>query len=138
MQVAAEVELQVRRPPIIFDNSTRAVITIEGMAVKLECYAGGYPASNISWRRDNNIVLPDGHAIHQGNILHINPVHKDHHGIYYCVAENGVGRGARRSIDVEVQFAPVVHATRKRVGQALQFDMDLECKVGILYESLNL
>lgn len=59
----------------------------------------------------------------------ISYVNKEHRGTYYCVAENGVGRGARRNIAVEVQFAPVVNATRKRVGQALQFDMDLECKV---------
>ena len=59
----------------------------------------------------------------------ITSVNKDHRGTYYCVAENGVGRGARRNIAIEVQFTPVVDATRKRVGQALQFDMDLECKV---------
>lgn len=129
--MTAEVELEVRRPPIIFDNSTRAVVTIEGLSVMLACYAGGHPAPTISWRRENNMILPNGHAVYRGNKLHIDSVHKDHHGIYYCVAENGVGRGQRRNIDVEVQFAPIVNATRKRVGQALQQDMDLECKVSI-------
>ncbi|KAK7575724.1 hypothetical protein V9T40_012010 [Parthenolecanium corni] len=127
--VTAEVELEVRRPPIIFDNSTRAVVTIEGLSVTLACYAGGHPSPIISWRRENNMILSNGHAVYRGNKLHIDSVHKDHHGIYYCVAENGVGRGQRRNIDVEVQFAPIVNATRKRVGQALQQDMDLECKV---------
>lgn len=104
-------------------------MTTEGSSVKLECYAGGHPAPTISWRRDNNVILPTGSSVYRGSVLHIPFVNKDHHGIYYCVAENGVGRGMRRNIDVEVQFAPIVNATRKRVGQALQYDMDLECKV---------
>lgn len=45
------------------------------------------------------------------------------------MAENGVGRGARRNINLEVEFAPVITAPRPRLGQALQYDMDLECHV---------
>ncbi|XP_065204909.1 lachesin-like [Planococcus citri] len=128
-KITAEVELQVRRPPIIFDNSTRSLVVVESQNVTLECYAGGFPPPTISWRRDNNQILPTGGSVYRGNILPIGSVNKDHRGTYYCVAENGVGRGARRNIFIEVQFTPVVTATRKRVGQALQFDMDLECKI---------
>jgi len=45
------------------------------------------------------------------------------------VAENSVGRGARRNIAVEVEFSPVISVPRPRVGQALQYDMDVECHV---------
>lgn len=128
-KVMAEVELQLRQPPIIFDNSTRSLIVTETQSVTLECYAGGHPQPTISWRRDHNAVLPTGGSIYRGNKLPIKSVSKDHRGTYYCVADNGVGRGARRNIAVEVQFAPVVTAARKRVGQAMQYDMDLECKV---------
>lgn len=54
---------------------------------------------------------------------------KEDRGTYYCIAENGVGRGDRRNINLEVEFAPVVSAPRPRLGQALQYDMDLECHV---------
>lgn len=54
---------------------------------------------------------------------------KEDRGTYYCVAENSVGRGARRNIAVEVEFAPVISVPRPRVGQALQYDMDLQCHV---------
>lgn len=128
-KISAEVELQVRRPPIISDNSTRSVVVSEGESVKLDCYAGGYPLPRISWRRENNAILPTGGSIFRGNILKIPSVSKKDRGTYYCVAENGVGRGARRNIAVEVEFAPVITVPRPRLGQALQYDMDLECHV---------
>ncbi|XP_056638074.1 lachesin [Diorhabda carinulata] len=128
-RVTAEVELQVRRPPFISDNSTRSIVVSEGEAVEMECYAGGYPTPRISWRRENNAILPTGGSIYRGNILKIRSIRKEDRGTYYCVAENGVGRGTKRNIAVEVEFAPVVVVPRPRLGQALQFDMDLECHV---------
>ena len=61
--------------------------------------------------------------------MKIPSVRKEDRGTYYCVAENGVGRGARRNINVEVEFSPVISAPRPRLGQALQYDMDLDCHV---------
>ncbi|XP_033325201.2 septate junction protein lachesin isoform X2 [Megalopta genalis] len=127
--VTANVELQVRRPPVISDNSTRAVVVSEGQPVQLDCYAGGFPSPRISWRRENNAILPTGGSIYRGNTLKIPSIRKEDRGTYYCVAENGVGRGIGRNINVEVEFAPVITAPRPRLGQALQYDMDLECHV---------
>jgi len=83
----------------------------------------------VSWRRENYAVLPTGGSQYRGNILQIPSVTKDDRGTYYCVAENGVGKGKRRNIAVEVEFAPVITVPRPRLGQALQYDMDLECHV---------
>ncbi|XP_049838500.1 lachesin [Schistocerca gregaria] len=128
-KITAEVDLQVRRPPVISDNSTRSLVVSEGQAVRLECYAGGYPAPRVSWRRQNNAILPTGGSIYRGNVLKISRIGKEDRGTYYCVAENGVGKGARRNIAVEVEFPPVITVPRPRLGQALQYDMDLECHV---------
>ena len=62
-KISADVELIVRRPPVISDNSTRAIIVSEGQPVRLECYANGHPSPHISWRRDNNAILPTGGSI---------------------------------------------------------------------------
>jgi neuronal growth regulator 1 len=59
-KITAEVELSVRRPPIISDNSTQSVVASEGQAVVMECYASGYPTPTIIWRRENNALLPTG------------------------------------------------------------------------------
>lgn len=128
-KISAEVELQVRRAPIISDNSTRSIVVSEGQAVQMECYSAGFPPPRISWRRENNAILPTGGSIYRGHILKINQIRKEDRGTYYCVAENGVGKGARRNIAVEVEFAPVITAPRPRLGQALQYDMDLECHI---------
>ncbi|XP_039299141.1 lachesin [Nilaparvata lugens] len=128
-KISAEVELQVRRPPIISDNSTRSVVVTEGQSVSLDCYAGGHPEPRVSWKRENNAILPTGGSIYRGNILKIPKIKKEDRGTYYCVAENGVGKGARRNIAVVVEFAPVITVPRPRLGQALQYDMDLECHI---------
>jgi len=125
----ADVPLIVRRPPVISDNSTRSVVVEEGKSVQLECYASGYPQPKIYWRRQDNAVLPTNTSIWAGNVLTFPHVTKEHRGTYFCVATNVVGTGARRNVDVEVTFAPLLKVQRKRVGQALQFDMDLECQI---------
>ncbi|KAJ8668175.1 hypothetical protein QAD02_009838 [Eretmocerus hayati] len=128
-KISAEVQLTVRRPPVISDNSTRSVVVHEGQEAIMECHAGGHPTPKISWRRDNNAILPTGGSTYRGNVLKIPSVTKFDRGTYYCVADNGVGRGARRNINLEVSFAPVITAPRPRIGQALTYDQNLECHV---------
>jgi len=125
----AEVPLIVRQPPVISDNSTRSVVATEGQRIELKCYASGYPPPEIYWRRQDNAILPTNTSVFKGNVLVFPSVRKEHRGTYYCVATNVVGRGSRRNVDVEVEFAPQIKIPRKRLGQALQFDMDLECNI---------
>lgn len=90
-------------PPVISDNSTRSVIASTGSTVELHCYASGYPPPRVSWRRENNELLPTGSAMIIGNSFTIQNITKDDRGTYYCIADNGVGKGARRNIGIEVE-----------------------------------
>nr|CAD7267281.1 unnamed protein product [Timema shepardi] len=128
-RIVAESEVLVRTPPLILDTSTRSVVVDEGGNVTLECHAKGFPTPRIAWRRKDSRTLPGGKAIHRGNTLLIQGVTRSDRGSYLCVADNGVGRGARRSVTVEVHFQPEVRALKPRVGQALGYEMDLECVV---------
>lgn len=67
-KISANVELTVRRPPIISDNSTQSLVATEGKSVQMECYAGGHPRPTISWRRENNAILPTGMCFHDKTI----------------------------------------------------------------------
>lgn len=128
-RVTADVKVRVNIPPIISDNSTRSVITSAGATISLHCYADGHPPPVISWRRENNDLLPTGGAAFRGNILTIRNVTKNDRGTYYCIADNGVQRGARRNVGVEVEFSPQVTAGRGIYMQAIQYDADIQCHV---------
>lgn len=59
-KISAETRLSVREPPVISDNSTQSVVTVEGESIQMECYASGFPPPRIVWRRENNALLPTG------------------------------------------------------------------------------
>lgn len=67
--------------------------------------------------------------MHNGNVLKIHAINKEDRGTYYCFADNGVGRGDRRNINLEIEFSPVISVPRPKVGQARRYDMDLECHI---------
>ena len=61
--------------------------------------------------------------------MKVTSVRKEDRGTYYCVADNGVSRGDRRSINLEVEFSPVITTPNLHLGQALHNDMDIECHI---------
>ena len=103
-KVTNHVELSVSQPPVIADDSTRSVVVQENAPAELLCRASGSPKPIISWRRENNAVLPTGGIVYKGNVLKIHSVKKEDRGTYYCVADNGIGRPARRNVAVEVRL----------------------------------
>ncbi|GAB6018807.1 hypothetical protein CHUAL_000468 [Chamberlinius hualienensis] len=128
-KITADASVLVRTPPVIADNSTRSVVVSEGQSTTLYCYASGFPIPRIYWRRANGAILPTGGSTYHDNILVITAINKEFRGIYYCVADNGVGKGTRRNVNVVVEFAPIVRAFHPRAGQALNFDLDILCTI---------
>lgn len=57
--------------------------------------------------------------------MKIDKVKKEDRGTYYCVAENSVGKGARRNVALEVEFAPVISVPRPRLGQVIILKLQL-------------
>ncbi|XP_015791932.1 lachesin [Tetranychus urticae] len=126
----ASVNLTVRIPPVISDDSTRHVITSVGTpVVKLKCSADGHPKPRISWRRDGNKELTGYGAHFIGSELTLTNITINHQGTYYCIADNGVARGDRRAISIEVEFPPLITVPKERVSQALKHNQLLVCKV---------
>jgi len=56
--LSAVKELQVPHPATIFDVTIRSLIIKEGEEIIIECYANGHPTPKISWKRENNKLLP--------------------------------------------------------------------------------
>ncbi|XP_055331058.1 lachesin-like [Paramacrobiotus metropolitanus] len=128
-KITAEVPVHIRRPPVISDDSTRDLIIGRGEDVGLFCNATGFPHPKISWRRQGNAALPTGGAVYHGTDLKIFDIQKEHRGTYICTADNAVGQGDRRNINIRVEFSPIVRVPRDRVGQALFYERELECIV---------
>ena len=70
-----------------------------------------------------------GGNLYNGNVLKIHSITKENRGTYYCFAENGAGKGDRRNVNLEIEFSPVISLPRPKLGQALRYDIDLECHV---------
>ncbi|XP_023340455.1 lachesin, partial [Eurytemora carolleeae] len=107
-KVTESLYLRVLEPPVINDNSTRSVVVDEFNPATLECSARGSPTPRIEWRRENNAVLPTGGLIYRGNTLKIYSVKKEDRGTYFCVADNDVGKPAKRNVALEVEFPPTI------------------------------
>ncbi|EDW02393.1 GH21968 [Drosophila grimshawi] len=41
----------------------QSIVASEGSEVQMECYASGYPTPSITWRRENNAILPTGESL---------------------------------------------------------------------------
>ncbi|XP_019528163.3 lachesin [Aedes albopictus] len=129
-KVTATVELQVRHPPLLQDNLMATTVTkAEGEDVKLTCAAEGYPRPSISWKREYGAILPIGGLSYTGSELPLSSLTKEDRGTYFCIADNGVGKSDSRTINLEVEFAPVISVPRPKVAQATEYDIELECVV---------
>jgi len=128
-KVTRHVELRISEPPVIADNSTRSVVVQENSPAELLCHALGSPRPSVSWRRENNAILPTGGIQYRGNVLKIHSVKKEDRGTYYCVADNAIGKPARRNVAVEVEFPPDVSVPAPTIEQAFGYSAVLSCRV---------
>lgn len=130
-KVTESLYLRVLEPPVIHDNSTRSIVVDEFNPATLECSARGSPNPRIEWRRENNAVLPTGGIIYRGNTLKIHSVKKEDRGTYFCVADNDVGKPAKRNVALEVEFPPniVDDIPNRVISQAAGYEVGLVCSV---------
>ncbi|KAF0747451.1 Uncharacterized protein FWK35_00032049, partial [Aphis craccivora] len=112
-------QLLVGNQPLIYENSSRSLVVVERQSVQLACFAGEYPTPRVFWRKPNSAILS------MGNILKIPAIKKEDRGDYHCISENGVGR----RISIKVEFPPVLTALQSHVGQAINYDAYLLCRV---------
>lgn len=128
-RVTADTFISVNIPPLISDNSSRGINIGTGDTFTLSCNATGFPMPKISWRRENNGLLPTGGVIAKGNSITIYNASKEDRGIYYCIADNGVGKPARRSVGVEIEFSPQIELIRPKYQQAYGYPAELDCSI---------
>lgn len=119
----------IRRPPIVDKIEITPSPVPEGNSAQLKCIADGYPRPAIYWSRENDKLLPKGSHSVASVEYKIDEVTKEDRGLYFCTANNNVGEPNRRSINFEVEFAPAITVPRPKVAQALDYNIELECRV---------
>lgn len=129
-KVTSSVNLMVRHSPIILESKTlKTVAVTEGYKLEGLCQADGYPKPTISWKRENNGIMPGGGQIFHGNTLKIKETHRLDRGNYFCIADNGIGQPAQRIVRIDIEFAPTISIPRPKVAQARGYSTELECEV---------
>eukprot|EP00094_Tigriopus_californicus_P009038 TCALIF_08712-PA protein Name:"Similar to LAC Lachesin (Schistocerca americana)" AED:0.16 eAED:0.16 QI:0/0.6/0.5/0.66/0.6/0.83/6/36/384 len=129
--VTATVELSVKLPPVISDNTTRSFRVTAGEKVEMECQSNGFPTPRITWTREDGRMMPNGQEeIITPRKLIINQVRREDTGKYLCWAKNGVGPGdEHRMLTLEVEYPPIIEVPRPKIPQALNHETELTCKI---------
>ncbi|RWS28855.1 lachesin-like protein, partial [Leptotrombidium deliense] len=121
--------LDVLVPPSIVEHETSSdVIVDERNKLSLRCKASGYPAPNITWRREDGKELNLGfyggkrHAAMKvdSEYLNISQVVREDMAAYLCIAWNGVPPSVIR---------PKIRVHSQLVGASKGMDVQLECNV---------
>lgn len=129
-KINAKINLLIKHAAYILENQTPESYTIsEGSNAELTCQADGYPKPTISWKRENNAVMPTGGNKYHGNLLKLKTTHRSDRGIYFCIADNGMGIPDKKPIRLEVEFPPSVTVPRPKVAQVKTYSIELECNV---------
>lgn len=125
----AEVELSIRRAPVVTNIEITPSPAPENNSAVLKCFAEGFPRPTIYWSRENDRILPKGSHSVASVEYRIDSVSREDRGLYYCEANNGVGKPNRRSVNFEVEFGPIISVPRPKVAQAVGYGIELICRV---------
>jgi len=114
--LASDISLNIFYPPKVTATASKNTILAEGDSVTLFCEADSNPPATVSWRKLEKTTKFIGNQ----PTITISSVTKDSAGSYQCVAENELGRSQPETINVDVQYAPVI----SKVGPSVQIDAE--------------
>jgi len=128
-KITKQVQLRVKTPVKIQENSTADLTVVEGQRTSLDCLATGFPAPKVEWARKDGKLLNTGKVKYSGSSLQFNRVERTDRGEYLCVAENKVGSPQNLSTTLTIRFGPKIQVPRPRMQQAEGYDVVLKCEM---------
>ncbi|XP_023348740.1 neuronal growth regulator 1, partial [Eurytemora carolleeae] len=99
----------------------------EGARVKLECVVTGIPFPLVRWFKKNKPVSGVHNSCPNQTCITLPAVDRSSAGQYVCQASNGIGETASASIDVLVQYGPVVKVHEPSVQGGSGKQIQLAC-----------
>ncbi|XP_018915091.1 lachesin isoform X2 [Bemisia tabaci] len=138
--------LEVVIPPDIIEGTAGDVMVREGGSTKLVCIASGYPAPNITWKREDggDIILRSASSdikhktktVH-GSELSLTQVTRSDMGAYICIAANGFPPSVSKRIMLHIHFIPTIRVPNQLVGAPIGTNVTLQCYVEASPKSIN-
>ncbi|XP_066024471.1 hemicentin-1 isoform X2 [Pocillopora verrucosa] len=98
----AKIKL-LERPGIVGIPKNHTVTFIEREDVKINCRTTGIPIPNVTWTRSGN----EAKNFPPASPLILKNISREEDGLYWCVAENGLGK-VTASVRVIVKFPPSI------------------------------
>ncbi|KAM6170210.1 hemicentin-2 [Rhynchocyon petersi] len=130
--VSRRAKLVVYVPPSIREEGSKTNMSgMAGQSLTLECDAHGFPAPEIKWFKDGQLIpVADSHLLlHGAQALHFPRLQEGDAGFYSCQAENQAGE-AHRDFELLVLIPPSVlgaGAAQEVLGLAGE-EVELECR----------
>lgn len=128
-KITKQVQLRVKTPVKIHENSTADLTVVEGQRTSLDCMASGFPTPKVEWARKDGKLLSTGKLIYSGSSLQFARVERSDRGEYLCTAENKVGSPQNLSTTLTIRFGPKIQVPRPRMQQAVGYDVVLKCEM---------
>ncbi|XP_054440698.1 hemicentin-2 [Pteronotus mesoamericanus] len=125
-------KLVVYVPPSIREDGRRANVSgMAGQSLTLGCDASGFPAPEVVWFKDGQLVpeVGDHRLLNGARALHFPRIQEGDAGLYSCRAENQAGT-AQRDFELLVLVPPSVlgaGAAQEVLGLAGE-EVELECR----------
>jgi len=128
-KITKQVQLRVKTPVKIQENSTTDLTVVEGERTSLDCLATGFPTPKVEWARKDGKLLSSGKHSFSGSSLQFSRVERSDRGEYLCTAENNVGSPQSLSTTLTIRFGPKISVPRPRMQQAVGYDVILQCEM---------
>ncbi|KAL4635075.1 hemicentin-1 [Arapaima gigas] len=128
-----QYDIRVLLPPVIRGTDVdrpEEVIVLVNQTTVLECHVEGSPSPKISWKKDNQPLIPDSRhmLLSNGRTLQVSNARVTDTGQYVCVAENLAG-SAEKSFNLNVHMPPsIVGANSENVTVVVNNFISLTCE----------
>ncbi|XP_027016681.1 opioid-binding protein/cell adhesion molecule isoform X1 [Tachysurus fulvidraco] len=120
---STKVHLVVQVPARIVNISTDITVN-EGSNVSLMCLAIGRPEPSIIWKYRS---ARDRRFISEGEYFEMTAITKEQSGSYECISSNDISPPDVRTVQVTVNYPPVISRTRN-TGTAVGQRGELQCE----------
>jgi len=123
--------LDVQVPATVIASPPHGAISVkEGEEVNLQCEVSGNPQPSVVWsKQDGNVPQASHRTCPKNSCLTLSSVSRDDSGVYTCSADNGVGQPDSATINLTVQYSPLIKVDEENIPSGPGNKVTINCQV---------